>query len=397
MRVSTQTFQLQWLNAINDRQQALADIQRQVSTGRRLLTAGDDPAGAAQLIVLQDGLNRLDSYASNADAARRRLSLEERALDGATGILDRVRELAIQSGGATQSEESRRALANEARELLSNLLDVANTQDGEGRYLFAGNRVEELPFVLNNGTVSYAGDDGSRFQRIGDNREVAEGDPGSTVFAAIRNGNGTFSVSANAANTGGAFFSAGTVTDLASWPSTPFTIRFTTSTDYAVLDSGGSVVQTGTYAPGDSLSFAGASVRLEGTPAAGDEFAVEPSVNQDVFTTVERFVLAMESGLSNPSGRALAQSEVNATLQDLDQALANIELVRSNVGSRLRVIDDQSNLNEELGLQFTRTASLVRDVDYATAISELEQQLIGLEAAQKTFSRTRASSLFNLI
>ena len=80
MRVSSKSFQLQWLANFTSRQVELADIQRQVSTGKRVATAADDPAGASQIVQLQDGLNRLERYAANAATARRRLGLEESAL-----------------------------------------------------------------------------------------------------------------------------------------------------------------------------------------------------------------------------------------------------------------------------------------------------------------------------
>lgn len=397
MRVSTKTFQLQWLNAFTQRQADLVDIQRQVSTGRRVATAADDPAGASQMILLQQGLERLESYAGNADTASRRLSLAEGALAEAGDLLNRVRELAIQAGGATQTPETRAALADEAREIYRNLLDLANGQDGEGRYLFAGNRVINQPFTESGGVVSYNGDDGTRVQRIGDNRVVAEGNPGSEVFSAIRNGNGTFFVTADSANTGTAIYSNATVTDRSAWPVSDFTISFTAPDAYEVLDSGGAVVQSGAFNPGDTIGFAGIAVRIEGTPATGDQFRVNPSQNQDVFTTVQNFIATMEGDLSSPASRAQVQSQLNSSLLDMDRALDNLSAIRSSVGSRLAVIEQQADNNAELGLQFTQTLSLVRDVDYASAISELEQQLMGLEAAQRTYARTRSFSLFSLI
>ena len=136
---------------------------------------------------------------------------------------------------------------------------------------------------------------------------------------------------------------------------------------------------------------------VQGQPATGDEFQVAPSTYQNVFTTVDRFIAAMESNLSDGASRAQAQSALNSSLLDLDQALDHLSTVRSSVGSRLAVIERQRENNEDLALEYTQTMSTVRDVDYASAISELEQQLIGLEAAQKTFVRTRSFSLFNLI
>lgn len=375
----------------------MAEIQRQVSTGKRVATAADDPAGAAQIIQLQDGLNRLDRYSANADTARRRLSLEENALAEAGDLLDRVRELGIQAGGASQTPEVRQALADEARELRRNLLDLANAQDGEGRYLFAGNAVKTQPFTNTGGSVTYNGDDGTRSQRIGDNRVVSEADAGSSVFSAIRAGNGTFTVAPAASNSGTAIYSAATVVNASAWPTASFTIAFTAPDTYEVRDGGGAVIQSGGFSSGDTISFAGVGVTVEGQPATGDEFQVAPSNYQDVFTTVDRFIAAMESDLSGGANRAQAQSALNSSLLDLDQALEHLGTVRSSVGSRLAVIEQQGENNEDLGLQYTQTLSLLRDVDYASAISELEQQLLGLEAAQKTFARTRSFSLFNLI
>ena len=397
MRISTNTLQLQWLNSFSQRQQDLSAIQEQVNTGQRVHTAKDDPAGAAQMSLLEQGLKRLDDYKANADTARRRLSLTEGALTKAGDMLDRVRELAIQAGGGTQSEESRVALANEARELLRGLIDVANSQDGEGRYLFAGNRVHDLPFVLSGNTVSYTGDSSIRSQRIGDSRVVAENESGFEVFSAIRTGNGTFTVNAGPTNTGDAFFSNASVTDASAWPASTFVINFTAPDSYTVFDNGGNAVQTGSYAPGDTIGFAGIDVTLKGEPAAGDNFTVAPSRNQNIFATVQSFIDTMESGLSNTGDRARVQSALNLDLMNLDRALSNLTTARSRVGSRLAVIDQQLNSNEDLGLQYKQTLSQIRDVDFPTAISELQLQLTGLEAAQKAFARIRSFSLFNLL
>jgi flagellar hook-associated protein 3 FlgL len=397
MRVSTKTFQLQWLNSFSQRQFELADIQRQVSTGRRVATAADDPAGAAQMVLLQQGLDRIENYRANAETARRRLSLEETALDEVTNVLDRVRELTIQAGGAARTAEGREAIAAEARELLANLMDLANSQDGEGRYLFAGSRVQNQPFTAAGGTVSYSGDDGARFQRIGDNRTIAEADAGSEVFQQIRSGNGTFTVDPNVGNSGTAFYKTADVEDPSAWIADTYTISFTAPDAYEITDSGGAVIQSGSFAAGDTLTFNGAAVTVDGQPAAGDSFTVTPSAYQDIFATVQSFIAAMESAPSSPEARALTTNDLNSTLLDLDRALSHMSTVRSSVGARLAAIDAQADNNEELAIQMTQTLSLVRDVDYASAISELEQQLIGLEAAQKTFARTRSFSLFSLI
>lgn len=386
MRVSTKSFQMQWISNFSSRQIGLNEIQRQVSTGRRIATAADDPAGAAQATLLQQSLDRLDNFAKAADTARRRLSIEESVLDKLTNSLDRARELTLQANNGKLDAGSRQAVAAEVDELLKGMIGLANTQDGEGRYLFSGNRVKTQPFTENGSTIMYNGDDGVRFERIGDQRNIAEGHPGSEVFMAIRNGNGTYSIAADAANTGTAFFQNPTVTDPSAWVTDNYTIAFTAPDAYEVTDGGGAVVTSGAFSPGDTINFNGAAVVIEGGPDAGDSFNVAPSRFQSMFDTMSTFVTALENG-----------TELNSTLLDLDRALDNVSKVRSTVGSRLSVIDEQGDTNEELTIQLRQTLSSIQDVDLAKAISSLQAQLTSLEAAQKVFAQTAQMSLFRVL
>lgn len=395
MRISSNTFQLQWLNSISRQQTELARAQQQVSTGKRINTAADDPAGAAQSLLLQQGLDRLENYATNAETARRRLSLEESSLAQASDALNRVRELALQAANATQTPETRQAIAAEARELLNSLVNVANAQDGEGRYVFAGNKVQVRPFVQ-AGAVQYAGDDGVRFQRVDDARTVQEGDPGSAVFMQVAAGNGTYRVSAAPANQGTAFFTAATVANANAWVPGNYTVEFTSASTWEAR-SGATVLASGSYGPGDTVSFQGAAITFEGTPSAGDTFQVGQAGFQDVFRTVQDFITSLNVATSSAPGRAAFQNRINADLQNLDQALQQLAGFRSRVGARLGTLDRQLENNADLALELSQSVSALRDLDYASAISRLEQQLTSLEAAQKAYARTRSFSLFDVL
>ena len=48
------------------------------------------------------------------------------------------------------------------------------------------------------------------------------------------------------------------------------------------------VFQSGAFAEGDTIAFRGIEVRIDGAPAAGDRFDVDPSMYQDVFATLDR-------------------------------------------------------------------------------------------------------------
>lgn len=397
MRVSTKSIQLQWLADVYRRQAAMARVQKQVSSGLRINTAADDPGGAGQLVSLQQGLSRLASYQANGEAARRRLALEENALDGVQDAMARMRELAIEAGGGIQTSETRRAMAAEIRELLAGLVDKANSQDGEGHHLFAGNATGTVPVTLHDGLATYNGDDGTRLQRVGDSRTVREADPGSEVFFRIRNGNGVFAVAADGANQGSVFLQNAIIGDQAAWVADTYTLAFADSSSWSVTDSQGATVASGSFQPGDTLDFRGIGITLDGVPAAGDRFSISPSANTSLFAIAERLASALESSGQDPRSRASFQTALNSALLELGQAELHIENIRGSVGSRLAALDEQHASNEELALQLQTSFSSLSDVDYPKAISELQTQLLGLEAAHRVFAQTRSLSLFDLL
>jgi flagellar hook-associated protein 3 FlgL len=71
--------------------------------------------------------------------------------------------------------------------------------------------------------------------------------------------------------------------------------------------------------------------------------------------------------------------------------------VRSRVGARLNAIYDQRNLNDSNLLQFQQAKSSVEDVDFAKAVSDLQQHLTGLQAAQQSYVKIQGLSLFNYL
>lgn len=395
-RISSSTYQLQWLQSFRRQQADLAATQHQVSSGRRISTAADDPAGAAQAALLQQGLDRIANYSANGEVARRRLSLEETVLTEAGDVLNRLRELVIQAANDTQTTANRENIAAEAEELLSSLVDIANSQDGEGRYLFAGNLVKVRPFV-EGATVDYHGDDGTRLQRIGDTRTVPEGDPGSAVFMNVPSGNGRFTVSADAGNEGHVSWNTATVSDAAAWVPDTYTVIFTAADAWEVRDGSDTVVAGGSYQPGSTLGFGGIAIEFRGVPVADDRFVVAEATPTSVFETARGVVEALRTPSDGPSGRALLTSRLNSSLENLDRGLDHLSGVRSQVGARLGAIGRQLDGNADQGLQLSQSLSTVRDLDYATAISRLELQLTALEAAQRTYARTRAVSLFDFI
>ena len=395
MRIATTTLLRQGVDAMQRLQTTLARTQQQISSGRRIVSPSDDPVGAAHVLELTRGLEETAQYQRNGEIARNRLSLEEESLLGVGNILQRTRELALQANNASQSDETRAFMAVELREMQEQLVQIANTQDAAGQYLFAGYQTRTEPFVRNAAGFQYVGDQGQRLVQIGQGRQVADGDPGSEVFQMIRVGNGVFSTAPGAANTGTGVIGTGTVVDPAALVPDVYSVNFVTPTDFEVRDSGGGLVMNGVYVDGDAISFNGMQFEISGQPAAGDTFTVAPAVNQDMFTTLENLASALESQTLNDTGRARLHNDINDGIANLDRAIGQVLEIRTRVGTRLSTLESQRDLNQGIELQLSQTLSVVQDLDYAEALTSLNQQLATLEAAQQTFVRVQGLSLFN--
>lgn len=403
MRISTSQIYQNSLNALLDNQSGVGKTQLQLSTGRRILTPADDPAGSAAALDLNQAIEATRQYQKNADAVRGRLELEEGTLGSAGDLLQRVRELTLQANNDIQTPETRRYIALELRGIRAQLIALANTRDASGEYLFAGSKGSAQPFqVAASGQVAYAGDQNGRSQQIGPSQQIADGDPGSDVFVGIRNGNGTFTTLDNPANSGSGIIDPGTVSG--SYVADTYTISFTQvlPTDpitYSVTGAvSGVVVAAGTpYSSGAQINFNGVSVNLTGSPANTDSFSVTPSVKQDLFASVQNLITALESSAPTTVGQAQFHNAVNRGLVDLDQGLQNILEIRARAGSRLNTLDRQKDANDVFLLQAQQSLSGVQDLDYAEAASRLNRQLLSLEAAQQTFVKVQGLSLFNFL
>jgi len=183
MRISTQQFYRQGVDVMLEQQARLNKTEVQLATGKRVNTPSDDPSASVQVLNMGEVSERLAQYQRNATVAQSRLEQEEVALQGVNNMLQRVRELAVQGNNGTNGAENRRAIAFEIKQHLEAYLQVVNTQDANGEYVFGGYRTDTQPFTHDGlGNFTYNGDSGQRRLQIGDSRDVAIGDPGSAIF-----------------------------------------------------------------------------------------------------------------------------------------------------------------------------------------------------------------------
>lgn len=426
MRVSTGMIFSAGLASIQKQTASLLHTQQQVASGRRILTPADDPVAAARALEVEQAQGTNALYQTNQKAAGEILGLEEGYLVSAGDLIHSVRTLAVQGGGGALSDQDRRSIAAELRQRFDELLGLANATDGSGQHLFSGYMGDTTPFSGSVAAgVAYAGDEGQRLLQVSASRQIGVSDSGNDIFMRIRNGNGSFTTSVTAANSGSGVIDAGTVTDPALWNaagnSRNFTLRFAVSggvTTYDIVDNGsGNSLLTGAapgaapyprvFTPGQAISLKsqgaepafdyGAQLVISGNPANGDTFDVDASSSQSLFATLGNLINALEAGTAAGNGNTLLANRIGFALTDLDQAQENFLRVRAGIGSRMNEIDSLASAGENLNLNYEQTLSRLRDVDYAAAISQLTQEQGYLEAAQKSFLRVTDLSLFNYV
>ena len=120
--------------------------------------------------------------------------------------------------------------------------------------------------------------------------------------------------------------------------------------------------------------------------------AVFQGGGQDVFATLNALIVQLET-----PGTAGLDATLATANGDLDLALNNVLTVRASIGSRLQEIDALDNAGEDRKLQYSQELSELQDLDYAQALTQLSQQQLTLEAAQKSFVKTSGLSLFNFL
>lgn len=397
MRVSTADFYRQNIDAIQRQQSNVLRVQNQLSSGKKLLTASDDPTGAAHGLSLDQALSANGRYADNTQLATERLGFEENALSAINDSLNSVRERVLQGNGGTLGDSDRQSLAQDLRQSLLQIINYANTPDAEGRYIFAGSNDSAAPFSVAASGTTYTGDDVVRHLQIGPQRFVQTGDSGSDIFLRIKSGNGTFSLAASATNTGTATIASSKLSNAAAYDGGTYTVSFNGG-NYQVLDAGNAVVGSGAYTAGDSIQFRGIDLTVTGTPANGDSFTVRPSQQQDLFTTIRNLADLLDTPTASSSTlRAQVQTGVLEGLTSLQTVQDKIIDARAALGARLQSADDSSSQLSAQALQINTALSGLRDIDYAEAAGRLNQQLTGLQAAQQSFAKVQGLTLFNYL
>ncbi|HDG1696053.1 TPA: flagellar hook-associated protein FlgL [Kluyvera ascorbata] len=179
MRVSTLMMYQQNMRGITDSQSAWLKYGEQMSTGKRVNRASDDPVAASQAVVLSQAQAQNSQFATARTFATQRVSIEESTLSQVTTAIQSAQEKIVNAGNGTLSDDDRASLATELQGIRDQILNLANSTDGNGRYIFAGYKTDTAPF---DDQGNYVGGTLNVEQQVDTSRTMVIGHTGNLVF-----------------------------------------------------------------------------------------------------------------------------------------------------------------------------------------------------------------------
>ncbi|MCW6625598.1 flagellar hook-associated protein FlgL [Yersinia ruckeri] len=187
MRLSTSMLYQQNMRGIIDAQSLWLHSGEQLSAGKRVINPSDDPMAASQAVMVSQAESENSQYGLARSYARQSSSLETTVLSQVTSTVQQIQTLVISASKDSLSDDDRASYATQLQGLKDQLLNQANSTDGNGRYMFAGFKNDTIPFVADpvTGAVTYKGGDVAQTQQVDSSRSMAVGHTGSGVFTSL--------------------------------------------------------------------------------------------------------------------------------------------------------------------------------------------------------------------
>jgi len=422
MRISSSQYFTLNVQTMNNQQASLANMYAQISSGKALQTAADNPLGAAQAVALSSQAANLTQYTTNQSSALTSLQQEDSTLTSVTNVMQSIQSLVVNAGNGTLNNTDRTSLATQLQGYRSTLMTLANTTDSNGNYIFAGFQGGSKPFSDNPSGVgaSYSGGPGQRVVQISDTRTINVADPGSAIFQSVSSNESSPVASGASANTGSGTISPVSVTN-SSDPAnaSTYTIAFGTTTtgtppttttvsSYSVtaLDPTTGTTTTVTpptpYTAGGNITVGSQTVAISGTPASGDTFTVAPAntgntSNTDIFTTLDSLVNALKQPADTSAAQATLQNALTTAGTKISNTYNNVLTTQTAVGGRSQEVMATQTATQTTSTQTASNLADLVSVNMPSAISQYEMTQTSLQAAQQAFAQIQKMSLFNYL
>ena len=171
----------------------MGDLQAKIGEQTRVRELRDDPLAAAHSTRFQSKITRLQKFSTNIETVQSDHRIAEGYISSANDIILRIRELAVQGANDTYSKEDKAYMAEEVDQLLNELVEISNAENGNGDTIFAGDKNNGLAFRADRGmipgvsgtritSVEYLGTVNKQLAEVSENAYINMDFPGNRVF-----------------------------------------------------------------------------------------------------------------------------------------------------------------------------------------------------------------------
>ena len=409
------------LRNLQTRQTALANLQENLTSGKRVVVASDDPTGAAQAERSLTRIARIASDQRALEAQRNSITAAESALGDVTDALQGFRELVVSAGNATFTPAERRSVALQLTGLRDQVFALSNRKDSNGLPLFGALGSALTPFVGPTAPPQDYTFNGLPGQTASSEVAIPSALDGDSAFMHQPARDGVYNVTVTSATgpippsralrttnvtvtnptlvNGSSYSIAFTAVDTTTVPGTTTVTYDVTETPnvggpFTGLTASYPTILTGNKAGTGSIpitAMPGLAMTITGTPAAGDTTKVD--TGRSIFSVLDDAIRDIGgAGNNNAASQAVSQALFN-----IDIGMDRVSSERGRAGDLLNRADRITTNQEKRSIQLEADRSRAEDLDMIKGISDFQNQQTGYQAALQSYAQVQKLSLFNYI
>ena len=172
MRISNLAIKNSHINQLHKNTVSLNKAEMQLASGQRYERTSDNPIAGINSVYHKVRLNQLDQYQKNVIDSKGYVASSHDYISHTVELVQRIRELTVQSANGVHTPEDREIVALEVEELLKEIISTANSSHKDD-YLFAGSKVSDKPFLaFTRSEPGLAKPLVDRVEYLGDKREI---------------------------------------------------------------------------------------------------------------------------------------------------------------------------------------------------------------------------------
>lgn len=332
MRIDSMTYLNTSLAGIQSNQSAIARLNQQVATGQSMLATKDDPVAAVKAMELSSRIAVRTQYAANQNKAELDLNYATVVTKEMSSALARARSL-LTTVSPSNSASLRTLHAEQLKGVFNHLVDLANTRNPSGDYIFGGSATAVKPYVNASTSTVPTSVQTTTFDGLPP--------PGPAVLSATR--------------------------------------ELEIGVGHQVQVSDGLAYV---------LSFTDAEAGVAVVDAANPAF-VPATDRHDVLQNLAHAIVNLPGGVT--------EANLKSYMDIIDVASSKLDLIQYRIAGALTEIKDVRASTQALLLLEKNALSDLTQVDKAAAIVELQSRQTTLEAISRAYSLTSSLSLFNYL